>query len=84
MSECDCTALCGDDPRIAGNKNLMCASYVRVHGPGKDEADAARFRWLCANPDWRFIEKLCQSFVAESESEFCAALSAEIDKRRAA
>lgn len=48
----------------------------------KDVDDAARFRWLCQNPDWHFIELLCQEFVAESSEEFYQGLCAAIDKHR--
>lgn len=47
------------------------------------EADAARFRWLCAHPDWHFIERLCREFVADSSMEFLAELRRVIDARRA-
>ncbi len=46
-------------------------------------ADAARFRWLCAHPDWHFIERLCREFAADSSMEFLAALRRVIDARRA-
>ena len=48
----------------------------------KDVDDAARFRWLCAHPDWQFVELLCQEFVAESAEEFYQGLCAAIDKHR--
>ncbi|MCA8237698.1 hypothetical protein [Burkholderia cenocepacia] len=47
----------------------------------RDAKDARYFRWLCAHPDWRFIEALCQKFVAESQVEFYTKLSAEIERR---
>ncbi|MCA7976776.1 hypothetical protein LGM57_10635 [Burkholderia cepacia] len=47
----------------------------------RDTKDARYFRWLCAHPDWHFIEALCQQFVAESQVEFYTKLSAEIEKR---
>lgn len=49
----------------------------------RDFDDAARFRWLCQNPDWHFIEMLCREFVAESADEFYRELSALIDNYRA-
>jgi len=48
------------------------------------DADSERFRWLCQHPDWHFIERLCQGFVAESGADFYRQLSAAIDQRRAA
>jgi hypothetical protein len=46
-------------------------------------ADALRFRWLCAHPDWHFIERLCQEFVADSSMEFLVEFRRVIDARRA-
>lgn len=44
-------------------------------------ADARRFRYLCAHPNWFFIEELCRGFVAKSEATFYRELSREIDLR---
>lgn len=46
-------------------------------------ADAARFRWLCAHPDWHFIERLCREVVADSSMEFLTEMRRVIDARRA-
>lgn len=83
MSACDCTAECGDDPRIRFGLASPCGSYARLNAPADDKADAARYRYLCLHPDWHFIEQLCQQFAADSAVEFYARLSAEIDKRMA-
>ncbi len=45
-------------------------------------ADAARFRWLCAHPDWHFIERLCREFAADSGMAFLAEMRRVIDARR--
>lgn len=45
-----------------------------------DRKDALRYRYLCANPDWTFIERLCQQFSADSAVEFKRQLDAEIDR----
>ncbi len=45
-------------------------------------ADALRFRWLCAHPDWHFIEHLCREFAADSSMEFLTELRRVIDARR--
>ena len=47
-----------------------------------DQADAMRFRWLCAHPDWHFIERLCREFVADSNMDFLTELRRVIDARR--
>lgn len=45
-------------------------------------ADATRFRWLCENPDWHFIERLCREFAADSSKEFLIGMRRVIDARR--
>ncbi|GAA0696283.1 hypothetical protein GCM10009429_23560 [Dyella marensis] len=45
-----------------------------------DWRDGARYRFLCANPDWTFIEKLCRAVVADSAIDFKRALDEQIDK----
>ena len=57
------------------------AGAVPIAMETRDTKDARYFRWLCAHPDWHFIESLCQQFVAESQVEFYTKLSAEIEKR---
>ena len=58
----------------------MQAAAPKTHTD--DAADALRFRWLCENPDWHFIERLCREFVADSSMEFLAELRRVIDARR--
>lgn len=57
------------------------AGAVAIAMETRDTKDARYFRWLCAHPDWHFIESLCQQFAAESQVEFYTKLSAEIEKR---
>lgn len=45
--------------------------------------DAARFRFLCQRPDWRFIEEICLSITFDSSDEFLLKLRAAIDERMA-
>ena len=43
--------------------------------------EAECFNWLCAHPNWRFIEQLCLRVTAEDTTGFKAQLIAEITKR---
>lgn len=45
-------------------------------------ADATRYAFLCAHPDWRFIEALCQQFGADSAAELKACMDRAIDAAR--
>jgi hypothetical protein len=60
--------------------DLKDAEIARLRS---DAADALRFRWLCENPDWHFIERLCQEFIADSSMKFLTELRRVIDARRA-
>ncbi len=46
----------------------------------RDRRDAERYRFLCANPNWRFIELLCRQFVGEDAKQFKAGLDKAIDE----
>ena len=66
-------------PRLEAH-GLGIGDKSRLPPPPDDRRDAERYRFLCANPDWQFIEKLCQQFAAKHEDEFKRGLDAAIDR----
>jgi hypothetical protein len=94
LTDAECDAIVSQaTPGIfpAGRLIAMTRAYIRAGWqaaiaaqPAQELiADANRYHWLCDHPDWSFIESLCQSFIANTASEFYRALNAEIDRRRA-
>jgi hypothetical protein len=49
----------------------------------REIGDGERYRFLCMNPDWHFVERLCLESAGKSYAEFKAELDAAIDRRRA-
>lgn len=70
------------DMLLTGDELRICRAALRASEQEEDRADALRFRWLCAHPDWHFIERLCREFVADSNMEFLTELRRVIDARR--
>lgn len=73
----------GDEARLKAYDERIVNLGVLVMEHGKDVKDAERYRFLCANPDWKFIKDLCRSFVGESAETFYQGLSLAIDERAA-
>ena len=42
-------------------------------------ADASRYQFLCANPDWHFVERIMRCITADDSAQFKAALDAALD-----
>lgn len=82
MRKCDCLNDCGDDPLVKEGKVLKCEHYSRLHRYDALHVEAIRYRWLCENPDWSFVQELRQKFPNDSPEEFYRRLSSEIDARR--